>query len=106
MTPLTNDPSMLAVTPEAAKAITQVVGDRDPSLGSGLRITTAGTPLGALLLSVVSGPDLHDHVVPFGGGALFLDPEVASRLAGKLLDVEVNQQGVAVFSVTSRADLN
>jgi Fe-S cluster assembly iron-binding protein IscA len=106
MTPIEIDPSRVAVTPAAAKAIVQVVGDREPTPGSGLRITTMETPPGALLLSVVKGPHLDDYVVSFEGAALFVDPEAASALTGKLLDVEVNQQGVAFFSITSRADTN
>jgi Fe-S cluster assembly iron-binding protein IscA len=106
MTPIEIDPSRLAVSPAAAKAIVQVVGDREPTPGSGLRITTTDTPPGALLLSVVKGPHLDDHVFSFEGAALFVDREAASALTGKLLDVEVNQQGVAFFSVTSRTDTN
>jgi Fe-S cluster assembly iron-binding protein IscA len=104
MTPIEIDPSRLVVTPAAAKAIVQIVGDREPSLGSGLRITQAGMPPGTLLLSVVKGPNLEDHVLSFEGAALFVDREAASALTGKLLDVEVNQQGVASFSVASRTD--
>jgi Fe-S cluster assembly iron-binding protein IscA len=106
MTPMEIDASRVAVTPAAAKAIVQVVGDREPTPGSGLRITTTETPPGALLLSVAKGPHLDDYVVSFEGAVLFVDPEAASALTGKLLDVEVNQQGVAFFSITSRTDTN
>ena len=106
MTPIDIGPSRLVVTPAAAKAILQVVRDREPTLGSGLRITTTDTPPGALILSVATGPHLDDYVLSFDGAALFVDPEAAGALTGKLLDVEVNQQGVAFFSVTSRTDMN
>jgi Fe-S cluster assembly iron-binding protein IscA len=106
MTPFGNDASILAVTPAAVEAIVQVVGDRDPTLGSGLRIAITDAPPGALLLSVVKGPQLDDYVLPLRGAELFVDPEAVSTLTGKLLDVEVNQQGVAFFSVTSRTDMN
>ena len=83
-----------------------IVCDRGPDLGSGLRITSTCTPPGSLLLSVAKGPHPDDYVVSFYGAALFVDPEAASALAGKLLDVEVNQQGIAFFSLTSRTDTN
>jgi Fe-S cluster assembly iron-binding protein IscA len=104
MTPIEIDPSRLTVTPAAAKAIVQIVCDRDPALGSGLRITSTSAWPGTLLLSVAKGPHLDDYVLSFEGAALFVDPEAAGALTGKLLDVEVNQQGVAFFSVSSRTD--
>jgi hypothetical protein len=98
--------SILAVTPEAASAIGQIVGDRDPTPGSGLRIARTSTPPGALVLSVARGPRPGDHVHSLGEAMLFVQGDAVSSLKGKVLDVEINQQGVALFSLTERTSMS
>ena len=73
MIPVEIDPTRLVVTPAAAKAIVQIVCDRESALGSGLRITSTGAPPSTLLLSVTKRPHLDDSVLSFDGAALFVE---------------------------------
>lgn len=92
-------PRSFALTSGAARAMKALVADRDPTSGAGLRISRIDTPCVSLLLSVVPGPEDDDHVIWSNGATLFVGPEAREQLQGKVLDVEVNPQGVALFSL-------
>ena len=88
-----------AISAGAARAITALVLDRDPTPGAGIRISRAGTPRRSFLLSVLRGPQEDDYVLSRDGAVVFVEAESAAALDGKVLDVEVNPQGVALFSL-------
>jgi iron-sulfur cluster assembly protein len=92
-----------AVTHRAARAIRALIVERDPASGAGFRISRTATPPGSLLLSVVPGPEEDDHVLSFDGAVVFIEAEAGHGLGGKVLDVEVNPQGVALFSLAPDA---
>jgi Fe-S cluster assembly iron-binding protein IscA len=91
---------LLNVTPDAGQAIHDLVADRDRTRGAGVRIARIEELAGKFLLSVVSGPEVGDLVMSAHAARIFLEPATAEALAGKTLDVEVNPQGVALFSLT------
>ncbi|MER3409314.1 MAG: hypothetical protein C4306_04225 [Thermoleophilia bacterium] len=86
---------MLALTPEAALAISAILEANTMPEGSGLRITAepagdeeAATSFG---LSLEEAPLTGDAVVEEGGARVFLDPDAAALLDTSLL--AVHEQG-------------
>src|ERR1700759_777701 len=80
---------MLALTETAAEAISNILESNEMPEGSGLRI--AATPNMAeagLELSVGPTPAAHDPAREGGGAGTSLEPQAASALDDKVLDVE------------------
>ena len=91
---------MLTLTPIAAEAVRRLVDNAPTETAEGLRIapgeaTAAGT---SLELSIVDGPEMDDQEVTEGGAHVFLEPEVAEFMDDKVLDAEVEENGVR-FSI-------
>ena len=84
---------MLAVTENAASAVSGILASSELPAEAGLRITTEpvqaeeGVERTDLRLSVVEGPEESDQVID--EAPIFLEPEAAALLDDKLLDAEV-----------------
>ena len=97
---------MLTLTPVAAEAVRQLV-DAAPvdDEAGGIRITAGestaeGTPLE---LSLVDGPEPADEAVDEAGAHVFVESRVAPYLEDKILDAQVQEDGVA-FAVREQQD--
>jgi iron-sulfur cluster assembly protein len=79
---------MLRLTPNAAKAISDVVADGDLAEGGGLRIaaTRSGDDSFNLGLSMESAPAEGDAVVEVGGARVFLEPLASAVLEDRVLE--------------------
>ncbi len=90
---------MLDVTSSASLVIRELVASNNSTGGAGLRIAPADEPAGAFALSVATGPEQDDQVVPIEDGEVFLEPTAAQALDDKTLDAEVDPEGAVSFSV-------
>lgn len=92
---------MLTLTPTATDAVRQIVaqGPVDEDTG-GLRIAAGEpTPEGVPLeLSLVNGPEAEDQEIPAADAHVYLEPRVAEVLDDKVLDAQLQQDGVG-FSI-------
>ena len=94
---------MLAITPDAAEAISGIISTSELPEGAGLRITSEVTAVEAseagevgdsgetrtdLRLSLAERPQEGDQVAE--GGQVFIEPGTAWMLNDKLLDAEVS----------------
>jgi iron-sulfur cluster assembly protein len=84
---------VLTITHEAAEAIDAVVHSApNASETAGLRIARSVTPDGepGLELSVADQPAPEDAVVEAAGTPVYLEPDAAALLDGKVLDAQVD----------------
>jgi hypothetical protein len=90
---------VLAITPDAAQAISGIISTSELPEGAGLRITSeviavdagegeSGETRTDLRLSLAERPQEGDQVA--GGGQVFIEPGTAWMLDDKLLDAEVS----------------
>jgi iron-sulfur cluster assembly protein len=85
---------VLAITPDAAEAISVLLSARELPEGAGLRITSeaaedeSGATRIELRLSAAEQPEEDDQVVE--GGSVFIESEAASFLDDKLLDADAS----------------
>jgi Fe-S cluster assembly iron-binding protein IscA len=89
--------ALLALTDSAVQAVKEIVSSAEetPETG-GLRLVADREGAQAnFQLSVVPLPAEDDEVIEEQGARLFLDPEAASLLEGKVLDASVEQNQVA-----------
>lgn len=91
---------MLTLTPTAAEAVRRLVESAPTDTAEGLRIapgqaTAEGT---ALEITIVEGPEMDDQEVLEDGAHVFLEPEVADFMEDKVLDAELEENGVR-FSI-------
>lgn len=96
---------MLAVTETAADAIGNLIDSRDLPEGAGVRLAReASAPEdageGGIRLDLVSEPMIGDEVLE--GAHVFIEPETARLLEGKLLDAELAGDEVR-FAVKDQA---
>lgn len=87
---------MLAITEDAAEAITGIVSQVQAPEGSGLRIAPRATEgeRAAVDLSLVEGPAEADQVVEEQGARVFVDNQLAPELDDKVLDAAVQEDRV------------
>ncbi|OFB42467.1 iron-sulfur cluster biosynthesis protein [Mycolicibacterium sp. (ex Dasyatis americana)] len=95
---------MLAMTDAAAEAIAAMTSQDGPDGQSttGLRfaVQTQDDSGAQLTVSVAPGPEDGDQVLGTEGGArLFLEPEAATLLDDKVLDVQQDDQGRLAIAV-------
>ena len=95
---------MLTLTPEAARAVFDVVVAQEPAAGAGLRISPG--PRSAFEETwdylVVKEPQDGDLVVADGLARVFVSPEAAARLEDAVLDAHVDEDTGEVRFVVSR----
>jgi iron-sulfur cluster assembly protein len=86
---------MLAISPVAADAITDLVSQPGIPEGAGLRMSEAspGEP-GDIELAVAEGPAGSDQIVEERGAQVFVDKELAPVLDDKILDATVESERV------------
>ena len=85
---------MLALTPEAVRAVLEFVVGQDAGAAAGLRIS-AGPPSTAdrtWNYAVVHEPEAGDLVIEDGPARVFVDPDAASELEDAVLDADVDEQ--------------
>jgi Fe-S cluster assembly iron-binding protein IscA len=93
---------MLVLTEAAAEVVKSVTSTPEAPDGAGLRIASPGPEAeepGALRLTAEPAPGQGDHVVEAAGARVFLEPQAAVYLEDKVLDAEVDDQGMAHFSL-------
>jgi iron-sulfur cluster assembly protein len=89
--------ALLALTDSAVQVVTEIVSSSDePSETAGLRMVAerAGTQVN-FQLRVVPVPAEDDEVIEEQGARVFLEPDAASLLDGKVLDAELEENQVA-----------
>jgi hypothetical protein len=91
------------VTPAASVVIGELVARNEPAGAAGLRIAPVEEPAGAFSLTVTSGPQEEDQVVPIQDGQVFLEATAADALDDKTLDVNVDDDGDVSFTVVNQA---
>ncbi|PRX47205.1 Fe-S cluster assembly iron-binding protein IscA [Prauserella shujinwangii] len=97
---------MLAMTDAAAEAISALTA-QDGQEAAGLRFAVQEeTDQGAqLALSVAPAPEEGDQVLGTESGArVFLEPQAASFLDDKVLDVQQDDQGQLSFAVMQQPE--
>lgn len=96
---------MLTLTRDAAEAIREIV-DQSPLEGDegGLRITASpvSETQAALELTLAEEPDPADEVVEQSGARVYLEPVAAAALTDKVLDADVEDEGVR-FTIVDQA---
>lgn len=99
---------MLTLTPTAAEAVRQIVAQApiDDETG-GLRIAPGEpTPEGVPLeMSLVDAPEPSDQEVGDGDAHVYLDPRAAEALDHKVLDAQVQEDGVG-FALRDQSNGN
>ena len=88
---------MLAITQDAAEAITGIVSQAQAPEGSGVRISPRvpeGLERGGVDLSLVEVPAEADQVVEEQGARVFVDNQLAPELDDKVLDASVQEDRV------------
>ncbi|HEU0248628.1 MAG TPA: iron-sulfur cluster biosynthesis family protein [Gaiellaceae bacterium] len=96
---------MLALTDNAVEAVEQIVSSSDvDSEIRGMRVVAERTGAETYFqLSVVPLPAEDDEVIEEDGARIFLDPEAASLLDDKVLDVSVEQNQLA-FTIGNQSE--
>jgi iron-sulfur cluster assembly protein len=96
---------MLALTDNAVEAVKRIVASDEAAPGTaGLRMVAE--PAGAetrFELRVVPLPAEDDQVIDAAGARVFLEPEAASLLDDKILDVEVEEDRIG-FMIAGRIE--
>lgn len=85
------------VTEEANTAIEDALTRSSLAEGAGLRVWrtfVGGRPV--LMSALVEGPTPVDVRLPSDGGAIFVDPSALELLEGKVIDLERNDDVVAL----------
>jgi iron-sulfur cluster assembly protein len=84
---------VLTLTPEAARAVVDVVVARETGPEAGLRISP-GPPSTAERVwdyAVVRGPEEGDVVVTEGAARVYVDPDAAQELDDAVLDAHLDE---------------
>jgi Fe-S cluster assembly iron-binding protein IscA len=89
---------MLTLT-ENAGVVVKNLADRTvgPAEG-GLRISSAATA-DNFEVAVAPRPEPRDQVVESGGARIYLEPDAATALDGKVLDAQIDEAGAVRFSL-------
>lgn len=89
---------MLAMTPDAATEIRNLIDQPEVPDAGGVRI--ANDPAaGSLVLTLAPTPGENDQVLDTSGARVFLDPEAAVLLDDKVLDVAPSTDGQLEFAI-------
>jgi iron-sulfur cluster assembly protein len=96
---------MLALTEDAVDAVKRLVESSDETTdSSGLRMVAEPVGLRTnLQLSVVPLPAEDDQIIEEQGARIFLEPEAAALLDGKVLDASV-EQGQVAFTLADQGE--
>jgi Fe-S cluster assembly iron-binding protein IscA len=97
---------MLALTPEAGRAVLEFVVGQDPAPDAGLRIS-AGPPSAAERTwnyAVDHEPVAGDVVVEYGPARVFLAPDIAGELEHGVLDAHVDEQTLETRFIVRAGD--
>jgi iron-sulfur cluster assembly protein len=96
---------MLALTEGAVDAVKRLVESSDETTdSSGLRMVAEPVGLRTnLQLSVVPLPAEDDQIIEEQGARIFLEPEAAALLDGKVLDASV-EQGQVAFTLADQGE--
>jgi iron-sulfur cluster assembly protein len=92
---------MLVLTEAAAEAVKSVTSTPQTPDGAGIRIAAAPEPdnPGALRLTAVARPVESDQVIEAAGARVFVEEQAAAYLEDKVLDAQLDDQGIAHFSL-------
>ena len=93
---------MLVLTEAAAEVVKSVTSTPQAPDSAGLRIASSAPETenpGGLRLTAEAGPDTGDQVIEAAGARVFLEPQAAIYLDDKVLDAQVDEQGMAHFSL-------
>ena len=88
---------MLAMTEAAAEVVKSVTSDPHIPEGAGLRITSSTEDPqnpGALQVTAAERPAENDQVIESAGARVFLEPQAAAYLDDKVLDAQVDEEGM------------
>lgn len=88
---------MLAMTEAAAEVVKSVTSDPQIPDGAGLRITSSTEDSqnpGALQVTAAERPAENDQVIESAGARVFLEPQAAAYLDDKVLDAQVDEEGM------------
>ena len=100
---------MLTLTPTAADAVRALVAGAPVNDDTGgIRISSGEeTPQGAPLeLALVDAPEAADEEIDAGGAHVFVEPQVAGFLGGKVLDASIESGGQVRFSVLEPGEVD
>ena len=92
---------MLALTESATAAIHNLTSRPELPADTALRIApnTENGSGPAFAASLVQRPNPDDQVIDTGEARVYLEPGAAGQLADKVLDAEVDENGVIAFHV-------
>jgi iron-sulfur cluster assembly protein len=96
---------MLVLTTAAAEVVKSVTSTPDLPEGSGLRIVAeSASPETApeIRLSTAAGPDAADQVLEGDGARLFVEPKAAAFLDDKIIDANIDEQGVPHLTLANQ----
>jgi iron-sulfur cluster assembly protein len=96
---------MLVLTTAAAEVVKSVTSTPDLPEGSGLRIVAESpNPDTApeLRLTTAAEPDAADQVLEGDGARLFVEPKAAAFLDDKIIDANVDEQGVPHLTLANQ----
>jgi Fe-S cluster assembly iron-binding protein IscA len=85
---------MIQVTEQATKHLVRVRGERGLSLDAAARFVQSGTGVG---LTFSSRPEPGDRILHSDGLAIFVAPEVATKLEGATIDVSDKSGKAALY---------
>jgi iron-sulfur cluster assembly protein len=96
---------MLTLTDDAVQAVRDIVSaSGDLAETGGLRMVAEQTGIQtSLALSIVPLPAEDDEVIEEEGARVFLEPQAASLLDDKMLDVSFDEEQVA-FTIVDQAE--
>ena len=96
---------MLVLTDDAVQAVKDIVSaSGDVAETGGLRMVAERTGIQtSLALSVVPLPAEDDEVIEEEGARVFLEPEAATLLDDKMLDVSIDENQVA-FTIVDQLE--
>jgi len=96
---------MLVMTEAAAGVVKSVTSDPQIPDGAGLRIassTEVPQNPGALQVTAAEGPAENDQVIESAGARVFLEPQAAACLDDKVLDAQVDEEGMTHFLLAAQ----
>ncbi len=82
---------MLTLTPTANDAIAEIL-ESSPIVGGGVRIAAGGQGHDDLSLMLVAEPERGDRELADTDVPVYVDPDLAGRLAGRALHAEVDRE--------------
>jgi Fe-S cluster assembly iron-binding protein IscA len=98
---------LLVITEAAAQAINDITTSLPEVNGLRLEVgadtcSNGSAPHFVVAVSAVSEPDELDQVIEEGGAHVFIDAPLTDYLDDKVLDVDVDHQGAAAFTLSKK----